>query len=65
MEVDAQTRCVHWRSAVDIVVDQDGLVAGCTGLARIVMRLWLGCYCGLGRGEWDARAVLCGACGLG
>jgi len=64
MEVDAQTRCVHWRSAVDIVAIKMrccGVYWACKdcheALAGHAIAVW-------GRGEWDTRAVLCGACGL-
>jgi len=64
MEVDAETRCVHWRSAVDIVAIKMaccGVYWACKdcheALAGHAIAVW-------GRGEWDAQAVLCGACGL-
>src|SRR5712664_1780871 len=64
VEIDAQTRCVHWHSAVDIVAIKmrccrvywackDCHVA----LAGHAIAVW-------GRGEWEERAVLCGACGV-
>ena len=63
LEVDAQSRCAHWRSAVDIVA----LKMKCCGeyyackdcheaLADHPARVWP-------RAEWGTRAVLCGACG--
>jgi uncharacterized CHY-type Zn-finger protein len=62
VEVDAETRCVHWRSAVDIVAIKMrccGVYWACKdcheALAGHAIAVW-------GRGEWDARAVLCGAC---
>jgi uncharacterized CHY-type Zn-finger protein len=64
VEVDAETRCVHWRSAVDIVAIKMrccGVYWACKdcheALAGHAIAVW-------GRGEWDARAVLCGACGV-
>ena len=64
VEVDAQTRCAHWRSTVDIVA----IKMACCGvywaskdcheeLAGHAIAVWL-------REEWDGRAVLCGACGV-
>jgi len=64
VDVDSATRCVHWRSAVDIVAIKMaccGVYWACKDcheeLAGHAIAVW-------GRGEWDARAVLCGACGL-
>jgi uncharacterized CHY-type Zn-finger protein len=62
VEVDAETRCVHWRSREDIVA----IKMACCGeywsckdchaaLAGHAIAVWP-------RAEWDARAVLCGAC---
>jgi uncharacterized CHY-type Zn-finger protein len=63
IEVDAQTRCVHYHSAVDIVaikIKCCGVYYACkdchTEVAGHAIAVWP-------RGEWDARAVLCGACG--
>jgi uncharacterized CHY-type Zn-finger protein len=64
VDLDGQTRCVHYRSAVDIVAIKMrccGVYYACkdchVALAGHVIAVW-------GRGEWDARAVLCGACGV-
>jgi len=64
VDVDPQTRCAHYRSAVDIVAIKMrccGVYWACKdcheALAGHTIAVW-------GRGEWDARAVLCGACGL-
>src|SRR5258706_8963259 len=63
VEIDAQTRCVHWHSAVDIVAIKMrccGVYYACKdchiALAGHAIAVW-------GRGEWEDRAVLCGACG--
>ncbi len=61
--VDAQTRCAHWRSERDVVA----IKMKCCGawyackdchdaLAGHAIQVWP-------RAEWDAAAVLCGACG--
>src|SRR5882757_8634021 len=64
VEVDAQTRCLHYHSELDIVAIKMaccGVYWACKdcheALAGHAIAVW-------GRGEWDARAVLCGACGL-
>jgi uncharacterized CHY-type Zn-finger protein len=64
IEVDAQTRCAHYRSAADIVAIKMrccGVYYACkdchVALAGHAIAVWP-------RGEWDARAVLCGACGV-
>ncbi len=61
--LDAETRCVHYRSAVDIVaikVRCCGVYYACkdchVALAGHAIAVWP-------RGEWEQRAVLCGACG--
>jgi uncharacterized CHY-type Zn-finger protein len=63
IEVDAQTRCVHYRSAVDIVAIKMrccGIYYACRdchiALAGHAIAVWP-------RREWEERAVLCGACG--
>jgi uncharacterized CHY-type Zn-finger protein len=63
IDVDAQTRCAHWHSAVDIVAIKTaccGVYWACKdcheALAGHAIAVWP-------RREWDARAVLCGACG--
>jgi len=64
IEVDAQTRCEHWRSELDIVA----IKMKCCGeywackdcheeMAGHAIAVW-------GRAEWDARAVQCGVCGV-
>jgi uncharacterized CHY-type Zn-finger protein len=64
VDVDAQTRCAHYRSAVDIVAIKMaccGVYWACKDcheeLAGHAIAVWP-------RREWDARAVLCGACGV-
>jgi uncharacterized CHY-type Zn-finger protein len=63
LNLDAQTRCAHWHSALDIVA----MKMRCCGawyackdchdaLAGHPIRVWP-------TGEWDKPAVLCGACG--
>src|SRR6267154_784321 len=61
---DAETRCVHYHSELDIVAIKMrccGVYWACKdcheALAGHAIAVW-------GWGEWDARAVLCGACGL-
>src|SRR6266852_1872398 len=63
IDVDAQTRCVHYRSAADIVAIKMrccGVYYACkdchVALAGHAIAVWP-------RGEWEQRAVLCGACG--
>jgi len=63
LEVDARTRCVHWRSALDIVAIRMkccGEYYACKdchdALAGHAAQVWP-------RDEWHAPAVLCGACG--
>jgi len=62
IEVDAQTRCAHYRSAADIVAIKMrccGVYYACkdchVALAGHAIAAWP-------RREWDAQAVLCGAC---
>jgi len=63
VDLDPQTRCAHWRSPLDIVA----LKLRCCGayyacrdchdaLAGHPAQVWP-------RADWDAPAVLCGACG--
>ena len=63
VDVDAETRCAHWRSPLDIVA----IRMRCCGdfyackdchddLAGHAIRVWP-------RAEWSERAILCGACG--
>lgn len=61
--LDAQTRCVHYRSVRDIVAIRMkccGVYYACKecheALADHVLQPWPG-------SEWDRKAVLCGACG--
>ncbi len=63
IELDAQTRCAHWRSPLDIVAIKMkccGVYYACKdchdALAGHVLEPWP-------QSEWDERAVLCGACG--
>ena len=63
VEVDAQARCAHWHSAVDIVAIKMrccGMYWACKDCheesAGHAIAVWP-------QGEWDTRAVLCGACG--
>jgi uncharacterized CHY-type Zn-finger protein len=63
LDLDPQTRCAHWHSALDIVA----LKLRCCGayyacrdchdaLAGHPAQVWP-------RADWDAPAVLCGGCG--
>jgi uncharacterized CHY-type Zn-finger protein len=63
IDLDAETRCYHYRSSLDIVA----IKMKCCGeyyackdchiaLANHEIRVWPG-------SEWDERAVLCGRCG--
>jgi uncharacterized CHY-type Zn-finger protein len=61
--LDAQTRCAHWRSPLDIVAIKMkccGVYYACkdchAALAGHAIEIWP-------RIEWDRKAVLCGACG--
>lgn len=61
--VDEQTRCIHFHSALDIIAIKMaccGMYYACKdcheALAGHAMQPWP-------RAAWDARAVLCGACG--
>ena len=64
IDVDAQSRCAHFRQAVDIVAIRMkccGAYYACKdchdALAGHSVEVWP-------RGEWDREAVLCGECGL-
>jgi uncharacterized CHY-type Zn-finger protein len=64
VEVDAETRCVHWRSRLDIAAIKMaccGVYWACKDcheeLAGHAIVVWP-------RAEWEERAVLCGACGV-
>ncbi len=63
LQLDAQTRCAHWRSPRDVVAIKMrccGAYYACKdchdALAGHPTEVWP-------RAEWDAAAVLCGACG--
>ena len=63
LELDGQTRCVHWRSALDIVAIRMkccGVYYACKecheALAGHPIEVWPS-------DKWDRPAVLCGACG--
>jgi uncharacterized CHY-type Zn-finger protein len=62
LELDAQTRCAHYRSVLDIVAIKMrccGAYFACKdcheALAGHAIAVWP-------HGEWDEKAVLCGAC---
>jgi len=63
VELDAQTRCAHWRSPLDVIA----IKMKCCGdyyacrdchdaLADHPAAVWP-------RSEWDQAAILCGVCG--
>ena len=63
VELDAQTRCAHYRSALDVIAIRMkccGEYYACKdchdALAGHAIAVWPS-------GEFDERAVLCGACG--
>jgi uncharacterized CHY-type Zn-finger protein len=63
IDLDAQTRCAHYRSEVDILAIKMkccGVYYGCkdchAALAGHPIEVWP-------QSEWTQRAVLCGACG--
>jgi uncharacterized CHY-type Zn-finger protein len=63
IDLDPQTRCVHYRSDLDIIAIKMkccGVYYACKEchdvLADHAIEVWPG-------GEWDEVAVLCGACG--
>ena len=63
IELDAQTRCLHYHSAADIVAIKMkccGVYYACkdchVALAGHAIVVWP-------RSAWDQRAILCGACG--
>ncbi|MGH9609274.1 MAG: glutamine amidotransferase [Bryobacteraceae bacterium] len=63
IEVDAQTRCAHYRKPEDVVAIKMkccGVYYACKdcheALAGHAIQVWP-------RGEWERRAVLCGSCG--
>src|SRR5476651_758459 len=64
VDLDAQTRCVHYHTALDVIAIKMkccGLYYACKdcheALAVHDIEVWP-------RSEWDARAVRCGCCGL-
>lgn len=64
IDLDAQTRCAHYRTALDIVAIKMkccGVYYACKdcheALAGHAIEAWP-------RAEWAERAVLCGACGV-
>ena len=59
VEVDAETRCLHYHSALDIIAIKMAC-CGVTMPARIAMKSLQTMPFRCGR---DARAILCGACG--
>jgi uncharacterized CHY-type Zn-finger protein len=63
IDMDAETRCAHWRSPLDIIAIKMkccGVYYACKdchdALADHAAQVW-------SKSEWDRRAVLCGACG--
>ena len=63
VDVDGESRCAHWRSALDIVairIKCCGEYYACKdchdALAGHPIEVWP-------RAAWDQRAVMCGACG--
>jgi len=62
IDVDAQTRCAHYRLPVDVIAIKMkccGIFYACKdchdALAGHAIRVWP-------RAEWDERAILCGMC---
>jgi uncharacterized CHY-type Zn-finger protein len=63
VDLDEQTRCAHWRSALDVIAIKMkccGVYYACKDchdeLAGHEIRTWR-------RTEWGAAAILCGVCG--
>lgn len=63
IELDAQTRCIHYHSAIDIIAIRMkccSIYYACkdchVALADHPIEVWP-------QREWDQHAVLCGACG--
>lgn len=63
IDLDAQTRCAHYNSALDIIAIKMkccGVYFACKdchdALAGHAIEVWP-------ESEWDRQAVLCGACG--
>jgi uncharacterized CHY-type Zn-finger protein len=61
--LDAETRCAHWHSALDVIAIRMkccGVYYACKdchdALAGHAIVVWP-------RAEWNEKAVLCGACG--
>lgn len=64
LDLDPQTRCAHYRSALDIIAIKMkccGVHYACKdcheAMAGHAIEVWL-------RQDWDQPAVLCGACGV-
>ena len=64
IDLDAQTRCAHYRTALDVIAIRMrccGAYYACKechdALAGHAIEVWP-------RSEWDRAAVLCGACGV-
>jgi uncharacterized CHY-type Zn-finger protein len=63
VSIDGETRCAHYHSSIDIVAIKMkccGVYYACKdchiALADHAIEVWP-------RSEWNARAILCGACG--
>jgi uncharacterized CHY-type Zn-finger protein len=63
VNLDAQTRCAHYHSSLDIIAIRMkccGIYYACKdchdALADHAIKVWP-------RQEWDQRAILCGSCG--
>ena len=63
VKMDAETRCIHYHSALDIIAIRMaccGVYYACkdchVALADHEIKVWP-------HHEWDVRAILCGACG--
>jgi uncharacterized CHY-type Zn-finger protein len=62
VELDAQTRCVHYHSTLDVIAIKMaccGIFYACKdcheALADHAIKVWP-------HAEWDTKAILCGAC---
>jgi uncharacterized CHY-type Zn-finger protein len=63
VELDPETRCAHWHSALDVIAIKMkccGVYYACKDCHEVLAghpaEVWP-------RAEWDRPAVLCGACG--